>query len=158
VVMVMYSIHHTFQGTFWQQLLLTLSHPFHGFLNLVLTYIGAHAQDLPQRGSADAQQQQIFVSYLERMVELKGNRVCYPLQTTKAWLGWLARQTRQRNQTVFYLEHLQPDWLSVKQQRSYTQMAVRQPLRNAAFRRLSYNVARFSSMECARRVSRMAVV
>ncbi len=33
------------------------------------------------------------------------------LEQTRHWLSWLARQMKQRNQTVFYLEHLQPDWL-----------------------------------------------
>ena len=94
---------------------------------LTLTYTGAQVQDLPQRGSADLQQRQIFASYVEQMVERKGDLMRYPLQSTRAWLGWLARQMRERNATVFYLEHLQPDWLTQAQQRVYAWLAVRLP-------------------------------
>ena len=85
---------------------------------LMLTYAGVAVQDLPQHGSADEQQQQIFTSYVERMVMRKGDVVHYPLERTKAWLGWLAQQMRQDDQTIFYLERLQPDWL-LKRQRAF---------------------------------------
>ena len=94
---------------------------------LTLTYTDARAQDLPQQGSAYTQQQQIFASYVEHMVERKGDGVRYQLQSTKAWLSWLAQQMRERNLTVFYLEHLQPDWLTLSQQRVYAWLAVRLP-------------------------------
>ena len=74
-------------------------------------YANAPVQDLPQHGSANVQQQQIFGTYIEQMIERKGNRVLYPLEPTKTWLGWLARQMRAHNQTVFYIERMQPDWL-----------------------------------------------
>lgn len=32
-------------------------------------------------------------------------------QQTLQWLTFLAKRLQQYNQTVFYLEHLQPDWL-----------------------------------------------
>lgn len=94
---------------------------------LTLTYIGAYVQDLPQRGSAEVQQQQVFASYVERMVERKGNVERYPLQSTQAWLDWLARQMREHNQSVFYLEYLQPDQLAPEQYRIYTWLAIRLP-------------------------------
>jgi NACHT domain len=94
---------------------------------LTLTYTGAQAHDLPQRGSAEVQQQQIFASYVEQMVERKGDVVRYPLQSTKEWLNWLAQQMQKRSATVFYLEHLQPDWLTQTQQRVYAWLAVRLP-------------------------------
>lgn len=78
---------------------------------VTLAYANAPVEDLPQHGSANIQQQQIFGTYIERMIERKGNRMLYPLEPTKAWLGWLARQMRVHNQTVFYIEHMQPDWL-----------------------------------------------
>ena len=27
------------------------------------------------------------------------------------WLSWLARQMKQHNQAIFYIERMQPDWL-----------------------------------------------
>ena len=94
---------------------------------LTLAYADAAVQDLPHRGSAEVQQQQVFASYVERMVERKGNVVRYPLQSTRVWLGWLAGQMREHNQTVFYLEHLQPDWLTPGQYRTYAWLAVHLP-------------------------------
>jgi DNA polymerase III delta prime subunit len=93
---------------------------------LTLTYAGAVVQDLPQHGSADEQQRQIFTAYVERMVMYKGDVVHYPLERTKAWLGWLG-QMRAHFQSVFYLEHLQPDWLAPEQKRPYVQLAVLLP-------------------------------
>lgn len=86
---------------------------------LTLTYAGAAEHDLPQRGTAAEQQQQIFTSYVERMVRRKGDVVHYPLERTNVWLGWLAQQMRQRSQTIFYLDQLQLDWLPTRQRRRY---------------------------------------
>src|SRR5947207_3633373 len=61
------------------------------------------------------------------MVMRKGNSKRYPLRETQAWLGYLARQMREHNQTAFYLEHLQPDWLEAGEQRTYAGLAVRLP-------------------------------
>jgi GTPase SAR1 family protein len=85
---------------------------------LMLTYQGKTARDLPKLGSL-LQQQQIFTHYIERMVERKGNLVRYPLQSTQIWLGWLARQMRMHNQTNFYLEYLQTDWLPERRRPFY---------------------------------------
>jgi hypothetical protein len=42
------------------------------------------------------------------------------------WLSWLVRQMRAHNQTIFYLEHLQPDWLPEGCERNrYEQVATR---------------------------------
>ncbi len=85
---------------------------------LTLTYAGVAEQDLPQRGTVDEQQQEIFTAYVKQMVERKGDVLRYPLERTQAWLGWLAGQMRQHSQTIFCLERLQPDWLP-KRQRVY---------------------------------------
>src|SRR5260370_39102757 len=94
---------------------------------LTLTYMGDSVPDLPHRGSAQEQQHAVFATYIERMVERKGNSLRYPLERTKTWLGWLARQMHIHDQTVFYLEHLQPDWLTPTQRRSYAWLAVPLP-------------------------------
>lgn len=94
---------------------------------LMLTYQGVSARSLPGMGSRETQQQRVFTNYVERMVECKGNATRYPLQQTLLQLGWLARQMQKHNQTVFYLEHLQPNWLPARQQRAYIWLAVRIP-------------------------------
>ncbi len=55
--------------------------------------------------------QQIWTDYVERMVERKGNVRRYPLDVTCRWLSRLAREMRQRNLTIFYVEQIQLHWL-----------------------------------------------
>jgi hypothetical protein len=61
------------------------------------------------------------------MVEHKGDAARYPLERTRSWLHWQAQQMRKHNQTVFYLEFLQPDWLPARQQWFYIWLAVQVP-------------------------------
>ena len=94
---------------------------------LTLAYAGMAVQDLPQHGSADEQQQQVFAAYVKRMEDRKGDALHYPLERIQDWLGWLAGQMRAHSQTVFYLEHLQPDWLAPVQRHAYTWLAILSP-------------------------------
>lgn len=76
---------------------------------LVLTYRNNSVRALPQK-KTDLQKQ-IWAAYVQRMIQRKGDTNHYLLQQTLIWLGWLAEQMREHNQTIFYLEQLQPDWL-----------------------------------------------
>jgi NACHT domain len=84
---------------------------------LIFTYQGTLVKELPSKGSI--LQQHIWRDYVQRMVERKGDAKHYPLASTQVWLGWLARQMRKHNQTIFSLEYLQPDWLSKRQKAFY---------------------------------------
>jgi hypothetical protein len=58
---------------------------------------------------------QLWDAYVEKMLHPEIDAVAattMPIQEMRAWLAWLARQLVGHNQTVFYIEHLQPDWLS----------------------------------------------
>jgi NACHT domain len=85
---------------------------------LILTYHGRAIGNL-KMGSPQEQQQQIFTNYVQRMLEQKGNVARYPFQQTIAWLGWLARQMRDHNRSIFSLEQMQPDWLPKKRRPLY---------------------------------------
>jgi energy-coupling factor transporter ATP-binding protein EcfA2 len=88
---------------------------------LMLTYHGTSVRELSHM---DAQlREQIWADYVQHMVSRKGDVKRYPLHVTITWLGWLARQMRQRNQTIFYLEQLQPDWL-LKRRGAFYQWSV----------------------------------
>ncbi len=54
---------------------------------------------------------QIFAAYVQRMLTRRGSSTAYSLEQTQIRLAYLAHQLVKRNQTVFYIEHLQPDWL-----------------------------------------------
>lgn len=81
---------------------------------LISTYRGKTAKDLPQLGSSEEQQQQIFRSYIDRMQEQRPTKSRFTAQQTRHWLIWLAQQMKQRNLTEFYLEWLQPSWLATR--------------------------------------------
>src|SRR5947209_3165804 len=92
---------------------------------LMLTYQGTSVRVLS--GKESVLHQQVWTDYIERMVESKGDNQRYSLPQTCTWLGWLAQQMREHNQTVFYLEQLQPSWLSAGQLRAYLWQAVSLP-------------------------------
>ena len=60
---------------------------------------------------AAALQEQVWTDYVERMTEQKGDGRRYPYARTCSWLSWLARNLQIHHETVFYLEHVQTDWL-----------------------------------------------
>jgi hypothetical protein len=93
---------------------------------LTLAYQGTSVRQLSQK--SPHLQQQVWKDYVERMVERKGNKKRYPLGPTCSRLSWLARQMRAHDPTVFYLEHVQPDWLTASEQSPYAWMAVRLPV------------------------------
>jgi hypothetical protein len=72
---------------------------------------------LARSDSLEAQRRQIFADYVDRMLQRRSLaiRIYYSQEQTKYWLIWLAKQMRQRNQTVFYIEGLQIDWLEKSQ-------------------------------------------
>ncbi len=56
-------------------------------------------------------QRQMWTDYVVHMVRQKGVVGRYSLQQTSLWLNWLACNLQKHYQTVFYLEHVQTDWL-----------------------------------------------
>src|SRR6266567_2353035 len=78
---------------------------------VTLAYRGKAFKDLPQGGIAAVQQQQIFASYLRRMLYQHGKRCTYPPQQMQWWLVELANQMQSHSQSSLYLERLQPYWL-----------------------------------------------
>jgi len=95
---------------------------------LTLTYQGLPVDDLLRKASLMDQQRQVFEHYIERMLSHRGTMMHHTREQTTHWLAWLARQMKQHNQTVFYIEHLQPDWLSGERARqAYDRWALRFP-------------------------------
>jgi NACHT domain len=76
---------------------------------LMRAYRGTPMRVLSQ--DATNLQKQVWMDYVQRMIQERGDAKRYPLDVIRARLAWLARQMRERNQKVFYLEQLQPDWL-----------------------------------------------
>ncbi len=78
---------------------------------VTLAYAGQPAEALRTRGTLVERRQSLFSTYVARMFQRRSAIVPYTRQQTEHWLAWLAWQMTQHDQTVFYLEHMQPDWL-----------------------------------------------
>ena len=91
---------------------------------LTLTYRDASLGDLPVSGSVEEQQREVFAGYIKRML---GTNKTARSQQMLSWLSWLARQMQRNSQTVFYLEQLQPSWLTQEHWIWYELLAVRLP-------------------------------
>jgi serine/threonine protein kinase/DNA polymerase III delta prime subunit len=94
---------------------------------LMLTYYGKPVDELLKRTSLEERQRQIFEQYVRRMLTRRGPLKAGAPQQVVKWLAFLAARMRERNQTVFYLEHLQPDWLPVKERPAYGWWGIRLP-------------------------------
>ena len=80
---------------------------------LTLAYHGKPVEDLLSAGSPAILRRQVFATYVERMLQRRGTtHYRYTPQQTRHWLTWLACQLTQHDQTEFYLERMQMDWLS----------------------------------------------
>jgi eukaryotic-like serine/threonine-protein kinase len=67
---------------------------------------------LARNASPEEWRRQIFTDYVKRMFQRRRAETRYSAEQTKYWLIWLAKQMKQRDQTAFYLERLQLDWLA----------------------------------------------
>jgi hypothetical protein len=81
---------------------------------LVLAYRSETVIDLPQLGSPEEQRRQILDRCMRRMLEQQTAGRQFSLQQTRSWLAWLAQQMKQHQLTEFYLEWLQPNWLTTE--------------------------------------------
>ena len=78
---------------------------------LTLTYHGLPIEEL-LRGGITPTRQQIFEHYVDRMLVRRGGTILYRPEQIVNWLTWLAQRMKQHNQTVFYIEQMQLDWLT----------------------------------------------
>jgi DNA polymerase III delta prime subunit len=88
---------------------------------LSLAYLDKSEQEvltLVETTPAD-QLHRLFHDYVEQMLRRVGARVHATAQQTKNWLAWLARQLTAHQQSEFYLDLLQPDWLPKGQRAFY---------------------------------------
>lgn len=89
---------------------------------LLLTYRGVSSEEIGTQ--ATDLEQQVWTDYIARQVHEKGNETRYPLERTRIWLAFLAQQLRMHQQTTFYAEHLDINWLPKAQQRAVTRFAM----------------------------------
>ncbi len=82
---------------------------------ILLTYPDTESSRiLPIAMQPQEQREQIFATYAEQVLRGSGGDADVPSYTdeqVQRWLSWIARQMQGRNQSIFYLENMQPDWL-----------------------------------------------
>ncbi len=78
---------------------------------MTLAYHGKSVGDLSSLDS-DAVRHQVFDAYIERMFKVNRAKRLYEPQQNIHWLSWLASKLIEHNQTEFYIERMQLDWLS----------------------------------------------
>lgn len=79
---------------------------------LRLAYASGSREELPRTGSIEQRRERILALYLRSMLERQHiSDIPYSQQQSRKWLTWLAQQLQRHNESVFYLEDLQIDWL-----------------------------------------------
>jgi hypothetical protein len=90
---------------------------------LLLSIVALAYKDRPvaalRAAGTPEKRRQIFDDYIAAMFGRRGNGARYTQQQTTQWLVWLANQMMSHSLTVFYIERIQPDWLSKTQRRQY---------------------------------------
>ena len=94
---------------------------------LTLAYHGKPVEELLRDASIEERQRQIFERYVGRMLTRRGPLHTGTSQRVVQWLTYLAQQMREHQQTIFYAEYLQSDWLMGTQQQTVTWLATRLP-------------------------------
>lgn len=66
------------------------------------------------KGTLEERRAALFDAYIEAMLKRRENTSPYTPKQTRHWLSCLARQMTRHDQSVFYIERIQPDWLPNK--------------------------------------------
>jgi hypothetical protein len=88
---------------------------------LALAYQGRMASEVRiarLKGNLEGRRAALFNAYIAAMFTRRDTRAPYTPEQTRHWLSWLAPAMVRHEQTIFYLEWMQPDWLSKKQARA----------------------------------------
>jgi hypothetical protein len=95
---------------------------------LLLAFRGTSADQVSKQTSLSAKREQLFASYMQQMLKRRGPSKRYQPEQITHWLTCLAQQMKRQNQTLFYLEQMQPDWLlNTRMLWMYNWFAVRLP-------------------------------
>ena len=86
---------------------------------LLFAYRETSPDKISEQISLEAKRKQIFASYVQYMLKRRGVSKRYQPEQITHWLTFLAGQMKRQHQTIFYIEQMQPDWLSKVWSRSF---------------------------------------
>jgi hypothetical protein len=86
-----------------------------------LAYKDRSAAEIDSFSTVEEHRAQLFAAYTDAMFHRRAKTASYSREQMERWLAWLARAMKAHDQSVLYLEGMQPDWLpEQKQQRLVT--------------------------------------
>ena len=90
-----------------------------------LSYKDYSLEDLPSSTTLKEDHHHLFSTYVERMLKRRGKNYEYSDEKIKYWLSWLAKRMREKSQTHFLIERMQPTWLPTKKYQNLYYILVR---------------------------------
>ncbi len=85
---------------------------------MIMAYQGETANNIPPSGSIEELKKQLFDAYVSRMFSRipfdQADDHSFPKDKMVFWLSWLAHKMSDHNQSVFFIESMQPSWLKQK--------------------------------------------
>lgn len=81
-----------------------------------LAYKGRSADEIHAFGTREEQRAQLFAAYTDAMFRRRARTTSYTREQTEHWLMWLARAMKDHNQSIFYVESMQPNWVTEPRQ------------------------------------------
>ena len=83
-----------------------------------MTYQSSRVESVVSGSTLEEGRKQIFDAYVERMFQHRAPQdKAFTKDQAIYWLSWLAQRMTDYSQSVFFLEALQPSWLSERKQR-----------------------------------------
>jgi hypothetical protein len=80
-----------------------------------LAYAEKSALEVQVVGVPEVRRRHLFDAYIQAMFSRRSKQGSSKQRQTTSWLSWLADRMVHYNQTVYYIERMQPDWLPYRQ-------------------------------------------
>jgi hypothetical protein len=84
---------------------------------VALAYNNGSTKNLHGLATIEERRRALFDDYIAAMFRRRGKEAPYTSEQTIAWLGWLADRLVDHQQTMYYIERMQPSWLAQPWQR-----------------------------------------
>jgi DNA polymerase III delta prime subunit len=86
---------------------------------MALAYRDTPAAEIPAQGDLLAQREHLFDTYIQRMIERRGQGAPYTIPETRHYLRWVADRMIENGDNLLQIDRLAPDWLLPEQRERY---------------------------------------
>lgn len=84
---------------------------------MMLVYQGKSPQGIHNNASIEARREHLWNAYITNMLKWRNSNNRDTFKKTLHWLSWLANKMVQNTQTIFFIEKMQPSWLTTSAQK-----------------------------------------